>query len=203
MPVMVPKGLAPPDRPLRQRAVERREQLLDAAADLLVERGVGGFTMEALAARASVSKALPYKHFANAEEALVALYRRELDDLAERIAAAVRAAKRGDPMVRAAVGAYFVAVSERGAVLARLAGAGSVIPDMVDGREAPRGIADLLHAAYGLKGRRAVVLAAVVTAAVTAASDAWGRGDASRTLCEQVAADAAIGAIHAVIDRAG
>ncbi len=185
----------------RQSASERREQLLDAAADLLVERGLVGFNMESLAARAGVSKALPYRHFDNADDALVALYRREIDDLAVRIAAAVRSAEPGDAMVRAAVHAYFDAVAARGAVLALLAGAGSTVPDLADGgRQAPSGVADLLAVAYGLRGRRALVLASIVTAAVTAASDAWGRGDASRSVCERVAVDAVIGGIHAVVD---
>ncbi len=193
---------SPHERPSRQRASERRAQLLDAAADLLAERGVAGLTMEALAARAGVSKALPYRHFDNADDALVALYHRELDDLAQRIASAVRSVEPGDATIRAAVHAYFDAVAARGAVLARLAGAGSPVPDLAGGREAPQGVAQLLTAAYGIRGRRVVVLASVVTAAVTAASDAWGRGDAGRSVCEQIATHAVLGAIHEVIDRA-
>ena len=47
----------------------RREQLLDAAAQLGAA-SLDSVTMEGLAAQAGVSKALPYKFFANRDEVL-------------------------------------------------------------------------------------------------------------------------------------
>jgi len=56
---------------------ERRHQLLDVAAEKVVEHGVSAMSMERVAEWAGVSKALPYSHFDNIEDLLVALYQRE------------------------------------------------------------------------------------------------------------------------------
>ena len=109
-----------------QRGPVRREQLLDAAARLVGERGLLSFTMEGVAAEAGVSKALPYRHFSNAEDALVALYRRELARLAEAIQRAVHGIEGGDEILTTAIRAYFDEVADRGDLLNALAGAGSL-----------------------------------------------------------------------------
>jgi len=183
------------------RRGERRDQLLDAAAGLAVERGLGGFTMEGLAARAGVSKALPYRHFSNAEDALVALYRRELGSLAQRIVEATHGL-HGDDVLRAAVATYFEALEGRGAVLGVLAGSGSPMPDIAEGgqRRTPQFLAKLVHQAYGVKGRTAMVLASIIAGAVTAGSDSVGRGDASRSTVERLTTTAVIAAAHAVVE---
>ncbi len=191
-------GLAEPVSRATARGA-RREQLLDTAAELVLEHGLLGFTMEGLAAAAGVSKALPYRHFANAEAALVALHDRELGRLAQRILDAVAAADPGDAMLRAAIAAYFDDVEERGDLLNVLAGAGSPLPEIAAGglRPAPTYVAQLLTRAYGVRGRKALVLAALLAGLVTAGSDAVGRGDASRRTVERLTTDAAIGAVHA------
>ena len=56
---------------------ERREQLLDAALDLIAEQGYGGISMEAIARRAGVTKPVVYDLFGNRGELLTALLRRE------------------------------------------------------------------------------------------------------------------------------
>lgn len=187
-----------PGLPRNRRRRERREQLLDTAADLVVERGLAGFSMEALAAAAGVSKALPYRHFANAQDVLIELYRRETRRLAIEVLTAAEE-RKGDDVLRAAVGAYFDIVEERGALLNVLAGAGSPIPDLAGGgaRPAPTFVADLVTRACGLTGREAMVLASIVTGAVTAASDSLGRGDAPRATVERVTTTAVVGAVRA------
>jgi AcrR family transcriptional regulator len=64
---------------------ERRESLLDAATELLGAGGPGAVTMEGVAAAAGVTKALPYRHFPNADAVLVALVERFNLELAECI----------------------------------------------------------------------------------------------------------------------
>jgi AcrR family transcriptional regulator len=61
----------------RMPAAERREQLLDAALDVIGEHGYGGVTMEAIARRAGVTKPVVYDIFANRGELLMALLGRE------------------------------------------------------------------------------------------------------------------------------
>ncbi|HET9560157.1 MAG TPA: helix-turn-helix domain-containing protein, partial [Actinomycetota bacterium] len=56
---------------------ERRELLLDAAAALVRAGDAGSVSMEAVAEEAGVSRPLVYKHFANRDELLGELYRRE------------------------------------------------------------------------------------------------------------------------------
>jgi AcrR family transcriptional regulator len=109
---LVPSGAAPQGRPapalspppappsvpdpdsggtLRRRRVpqvERREQLLDVTLALLAEEGFGALSMEAIARRAQVNRAVVYRSFANLHVLLAALLHREdrrvrqaLDDL--------------------------------------------------------------------------------------------------------------------------
>ncbi len=178
---------------------DRREQLLDTAAELVRDHGLMGFTMEGLASAAGVSKALPYRHFANADAALVALYRRELVRLTAAIFAAVDGIGEGDAMMAAGVHAYFDHVVERGELMQALVGAGSPVLDLAaDGRSAPGFIIELIRRGYGLRGRTAVVLASLVGGLVIAGSDSMARGDAARSTVERTTVAAAIGAVHAV-----
>ena len=86
----------------RLRRDQRRDQLLDSAAALLVERGPGAITMEGVAAEAGVSKALPYAHFDNATELLRQLRDRELDHLRDRLLAASAGVEGFERLVEAA-----------------------------------------------------------------------------------------------------
>ena len=61
----------------RMPAAERREQLLDAALELIAEQGYGGISMEAIARRAGVTKPVVYDLFSNRGELLMALLERE------------------------------------------------------------------------------------------------------------------------------
>ncbi len=78
-----------------------------------------------------MSKALPYKHFSNADAVLVALYERETRALSAEILGAVARHEGGDAKMRAAVRTYFAVVEDRGALLGLLAGGGSPVPDLV------------------------------------------------------------------------
>jgi AcrR family transcriptional regulator len=95
----------------------RREQLLDAASTLIVERSLGAVTMEGVAAQAGVSKALPYRFFANRDDLLMSLYDREAGLLTARVRAATRGVEGYEQRVRAVVQAWLEGVTERGLVL--------------------------------------------------------------------------------------
>jgi AcrR family transcriptional regulator len=60
---------------------ERREQLIDAALEVILEQGYGGVSIEAIARRAGVTRPVVYDHFPNLGQLLHALVERE-----ERIA---------------------------------------------------------------------------------------------------------------------
>ena len=79
-----------------RRKAEFRARILDAAVELLREKGVD-FTTRALAARANVSEATPFNHFGSKQGVFRALVDRTLDELAVRLAA-TRAPR--DPLLR-------------------------------------------------------------------------------------------------------
>lgn len=59
-------------------ASERREQLLDVATELVVERGFPAVSVEAIAQRAGITRALIYQHFGDLEALLEAVIDREM-----------------------------------------------------------------------------------------------------------------------------
>jgi AcrR family transcriptional regulator len=177
---------------------ERREQLLDAAAALVVERGLGGITMEGLADRAGVSKALPYQHFDNAPDVLVALYRREIGWLGGRVVAAV--ADTADPAarVRAAIHAYFDAVVERGAVLGALSNPATGVAAEADGgqRVGVEFVAELVVEPFGFSGRRARMLASMLLGMLFGAVDSWAHEDGGRHRIEHTVSALIVAALR-------
>ena len=56
---------------------QRREQLLDAALSLILERGYGGVSIEAVARGAGVTRPVVYDHFPNLGRLLHVLFERE------------------------------------------------------------------------------------------------------------------------------
>src|SRR5215210_6602114 len=82
---------------------ERRGALLDVAADLVTRGDIESVTMETVAERAGVSRSLVYKHFANREDLLAALYEREAALLHDELAHAVEAATTLEEMFRALI----------------------------------------------------------------------------------------------------
>jgi AcrR family transcriptional regulator len=64
---------------------ERRAQILSAAVEIVLERGVVGLTMSALAELTGASKPVIYEHFKNSEEVAAALVREHSHDVFEFI----------------------------------------------------------------------------------------------------------------------
>lgn len=104
----------------RLTGAQRREHLLDAAAEIIVSHGLETLTMEGVAAHAGVSKGLGYAYFANREDLIVALFDREMAELDRRVAAAVTAGTTFEERVRATLWAMFDMVVDRGVLLGRL-----------------------------------------------------------------------------------
>ncbi|GAA2234597.1 hypothetical protein GCM10010413_37570 [Promicromonospora sukumoe] len=63
-------------RPVGHHHGDLRNALEAAALDLLAERGPSGFTLNEVSRRAGVSKAAPYKHFADKDDLLASLVQR-------------------------------------------------------------------------------------------------------------------------------
>ena len=185
------------ERRPRMRAPDRREQLLDEVARLVVsDGGVGAVTMERLAERAGVSKALPYRHFADADAALVALYRRETSALGAAVVTALEAAPPGADLVRVSVRAYFDALLPRRDVLRALSSPGRAVPAVADPDDvATRFAVSLLRTYHGLDGDRAKAVAGMVQGAMVGAAATVLADAAPRASVE----DALAGMLHAVL----
>jgi AcrR family transcriptional regulator len=94
-------------------AADRREAILDAARGAFADRGFHETSLDAVAERAGVSKALLYEHFSSKRELYVAMLEMHVHELVERISAAVSGAEPGEPRMRAGLEAFFGFVEER------------------------------------------------------------------------------------------
>ncbi len=177
---------------------DRREQLLDAAADIVVGRGVGALTMEGLAERAGVSKALPYQHFENSSAVLIALYGREIGLLGRRVYEAVDGIADAEKRVVAAIHAYFDVVAERGRVLGAFTGSGSSVAAEADqgARTGVEFVTALLIKPFGFSGRRARMLASMLLGTLAGATDSWAHSDGGRARIEQTVTAVIIGGLR-------
>jgi AcrR family transcriptional regulator len=104
----------------RLSAADRREQLLDVAAKILLDSGFRALSMESVAERAGVSKGLGYAYFKNADDLAIALYDREVGEVYRRVEQAVERADSFEARIRASIRAYLNVGRERGAVIAIL-----------------------------------------------------------------------------------
>jgi AcrR family transcriptional regulator len=112
----------PPGPPARP---SRRELLLDAAAQILAEGHADEVTIETVATRAGVSRALVYKHFAHRQELLGVLYEQESSLLHRQLSAAVQECDRLEDMLRALVEGALSAQATRSATFVALVAEGA------------------------------------------------------------------------------
>ena len=172
-------------QPARLPREQRREHFLDVAAELIAETGLDSVTMEAVAARAGVSKGLGYAYFENSADLLVALFDREMAALDRQVVAALAEAGTFEGKLRATLVTWFALVAERGPLLAAL-----FVPK-VDGalasrrharnREVERFWADMAVREYGLDQSLAEAAASILLAGTNGALAQWGERRASRT----------------------
>jgi len=94
-------------------AADRREAILGAALDAFADGGYHETSLDAVAERAGISKALIYEHFDSKRDlhgALLETYGRELLD---RVTAAIAGATPGEARLRAGIDAFLGFVEER------------------------------------------------------------------------------------------
>jgi AcrR family transcriptional regulator len=162
----------------RLARVERRDALLDAAAQLLAAGDVESVSMEAVAERAGVSRPLVYKHFANRRELLAAVYERESELLHRELTAAVVAASSAEEMFRALVHGALEAQAKRGATFAALRATGSRTRERRE-EQRSRDRATMRHFAqqaatqFGLDGPHAKAGVAILLSAIENVLSQW------------------------------
>lgn len=95
-PGAVPSAAAPGDRgPLTPRGEQKRTQILDAAAEVIAERGYAGTTLAEIAARAGTHAGSLYYHFASREELVEEVLQRGVRLAHAHVRAAVAALPDG------------------------------------------------------------------------------------------------------------
>jgi AcrR family transcriptional regulator len=119
------EGLPADTQVVRLGRSERHQALVEAAAALVAQGDVEAVSMEAVAARAGVSRPLVYKHFANRHELLAAVYRQEAAALDAEIVRAVQAADGFEDVIRTFIRAVLAGAASRGGTFATLRRAGA------------------------------------------------------------------------------
>ena len=106
-------GATEPAPRSRMAAADRRAAILEAAREAFAERGFHETSLDSVADRAHVSKALLYEHFASKRELFVAMLEMHVRELIERINGAVADAEPGEDRLRSGLEAFFGFVEQR------------------------------------------------------------------------------------------
>jgi AcrR family transcriptional regulator len=164
----------------------RRRQVLDAAIAVFSEEGLHGASMDAIAARAGVSKPLVYAHGGTKDELFAACLAREAERLASAMTAAVgsgdpTAGDDGEARLSRALRAFFHAVTthrQGWTVLYRQASTGEFAgPVDAARRRIVRRAAELLAPELGGSVAAAEPVAHTLVGAAEGLTDWWlGRG---------------------------
>jgi AcrR family transcriptional regulator len=101
-----------PERRRRMAAADRREAILDAALEEFAANGFHETSLEGVAGRAGISKALIYEHFASKRDLHEALLSRYRHQLLERVIAASSTPRTAELRLRAGAEAFFAFVEE-------------------------------------------------------------------------------------------
>jgi AcrR family transcriptional regulator len=97
----------------RMTASDRRLAILEAARAAFADGGFHQTSLDAVAERAGVSKALIYEHFDSKRELYLAMLEMHVEELVERVSAAVTAADQPEERMRSGLEAFFAFVEER------------------------------------------------------------------------------------------
>ncbi len=97
----------------RLSAADRRTAILGAALEVFSEQGFHGASLEDVAARGGVSKALIYEHFDSKRELERALLETHVHELLGRVSAAITTARSEEERLRDGVDAFLAFVEER------------------------------------------------------------------------------------------
>lgn len=145
----------------------RQDVLLDSAAALLEAGGAAAVTMDAVASHAGVSRPLVYKHFANRDDLVVALFRRESASFDAEVATALGGVTGLDAVVRTSAEAIVEGFGRRRRVLGPLLQGDSIDPALRQAqrertRRNNRWYRDLVVTECGIAPERAQVAVTVM-----------------------------------------
>ena len=101
----------------RLTASDRRAAILDDALEIFSDRGFNEASLDDVAARGGISKALIYEHFASKRELQLALLDTFVHELIERVVGAIAAEDLNEARLRAGIEAFLEFAEERPAAL--------------------------------------------------------------------------------------
>lgn len=110
---MSPEGQSTAGPRRRLSAADRRQAILDAALDAFSEKGFDGASLDDVAGRGGVSKALIYEHFASKRELQMALLDTYIGDLLEQVVTAVASTAPREGRMHKGIEALLEFVEER------------------------------------------------------------------------------------------
>lgn len=196
---------ASPGRRVRMTRDARREQLLDAAARVVVEEGSDGLTMESVALAAGASKTLGYAYFENIADVVLSLYTREAGILAVAVQEAIDGAEAFEDRLRGAARAYLQQMVDKGPLLVALAGGLQAGQFGLRGQrpfdEVLAVIAGLLDEEYGLGPERAHTFSRMLGAVATVHADLLWAGAEALDEAEDELVAFLLGGIRGVLGR--
>ena len=155
--------------------------------------------MEAVAAESGVDKALPYRHFANRDALLLALYERAIAAFDARVVAAVANARSLEDELRAIVDLWLDDL-EAGGVVSRVQRLEAAAGPLARRRrqrlaESAAWLAGRIRANRALSPRRALIAAGVLMAGTAGLLAAWRGTGVSRRTAVETFVQMALGAI--------
>lgn len=101
----------------RLSAADRRAAILEAALDVFSERGFSEASLDDVATRGGISKALIYEHFESKRELQVVLLDTYMHELIEAVVSAIAEVDTDEERLRAGIESFLVYASERPPVL--------------------------------------------------------------------------------------
>ncbi len=165
----------------RLSAEERRNQLLDAARTVILERGLSSLTMELLATEAGVSNPLIYKYFDTRLELLQALLTRTLDEFGDLVVRQLAEQDSYADIVRVFVTTNFDQF-EKGSIINVLLSQPDIrraVSD-VEGKRAGTYLVRELTRHYGVGAKQAELLVVMGSGASQAAAERYANSSRNR-----------------------
>jgi AcrR family transcriptional regulator len=192
-------------RPSRLPRSERREHLLDVAAQLILEKGIEAVTMEGVATAAGVSKGLGYAYFANSGTLLRALLNREVRKLNDRVFSAFGKEDDFEARLRAVIHAWFDHIEEQGVLMGRLLQATRNDGPHVEARNAYNRFneqwwADLAERELGVPNGRGRIATAIILTGLEGVVQRWTQCGDTREELEEVFMRVAMGGLQNLRD---
>jgi len=94
-----------------ERHGDQRTKLLDAATSVIASKGFGETTVEAIVARAGMSRRTYYEHFSDVRDVLAQIYERAATISLTMVTSSARSHSDPRESLRAGIAAYFMAVA--------------------------------------------------------------------------------------------